>query len=480
MEEVELVANAAFGLEAIVHRELVKLGFDNITIEDGRLRFRGKLIDVCRLNVWLRTAERVQIVVGDFPALDFDQLFDQTKVLPWERWLGVDAAFPVNARVVRSQLRSTPNIQKMVKRAIVERMRKIYVRHWFAETGPKYEIDVSIIRDRVLITLDTTGAGLHKRGYRQTVGDAPLRESLAAGMLMVSYWNKERLLIDPFCGTGTIPIEAAMIGRNMAPGRNRDFAAELWPQFPVSMWTEVRKEARDMIGPPLPIAIIGSDIEGRALKLATQHAEIAGVATDIHFVKKPFIEFHATREYGCVVTNPPYGERMGTEEEVSKLHHEMGEILTMHDTWSHYIITSAPRFEREFGRRADRRRKLFNGKIECTLYQYLGPRPSWEVEAARAGSALPEAEQADEPEREVPQDADSLQGDSDSIVPMSQAEWSQVSTEIAPVEPPPAGDELAASDPPLQIRSSDAAATEGSEIERRMNTRRSDPQGERT
>lgn len=376
MEEIELLASTAFGLEAVVVRELRALGYEQATVEDGRVRFRGDLSAICRANLWLRCAERVQVVVGDFAARDFDELFDQTKVLPWEQWLAADVKFPVQARCVRSTIRSVPNTQKMVKRAIVERMRQVYSRHWFAETGTEYSIEAQIFGDRVLLTLDTSGDGLHKRGYRQLVGGAPLRETVAAALVQLSYWNRDRLLVDPFCGSGTIPIEAALIGRNLAPGRNRSFAAEDWPQIPGALWSAARQEVRDLEDRrPFALPIVGTDRDRSMVKISRQNARQAGVETDIHFEKKDFVEFPTNRDYGVLICNPPYGERLGSEQEVRQLHRDMGELLADLDTWSLYIFTAAEGFEREFGKRADRRRKLFNARIACTLYQYQGPRP---------------------------------------------------------------------------------------------------------
>lgn len=376
MGELDLVAIAAFGMEAIVVRELHALGYENATVEDGRVHFRGDFSAIARTNLWLRCAERIQIVVGEFEAKNFDDLFDTVKELPWEQWLPVDAQFPVAARCVRSLIRSVPNSQKMVKRAIVERLRKVHSRHWFAETGIEYNVEASMIGDRALLTIDTTGDGLHKRGYRKFSGGAPVRETVAAAMVMLSYWKRDRLLVDPFCGTGTIPIEAAMIGRNIAPGRVRNFAAEEWPQVPRSVWKEARQEARDLEDRrQFAMPIIGTDWDRDAIKTARMNAKIAGVETDIHFEKKDFVEFPTNRDFGVMICNPPYGERLGTEEEVRELYHDMGELLGHLDTWSLYILTAYERFEREFGRRADRRRKLFNARIPCTYYQYLGPKP---------------------------------------------------------------------------------------------------------
>ncbi|MCA9079776.1 MAG: class I SAM-dependent RNA methyltransferase [Planctomycetaceae bacterium] len=379
MQSIELVAQTAFGMEAIVARELRQLGYEPTGREDGRVRFLADPLAICRANMWLRCADRVAIVMGDFPARDFDELFDQIKELPWEEWIGVDDQFPVTASVVRSSIRSGVATQKMVKRAIVERLRKTHNRHWFQETGQEYRVDCSIIRDQVLMTIDTTGSGLHKRGYRRLAGEAPLRETLAAALVQLSYWSPGRFLIDPFCGTGTIPIEAALWGRRLAPGRNRQFTADKWPQVPAALWREAAQEAKDLEIHKLPFAIAGSDIDGKAIKLARKSAQEAGVAGDVQFTVRDFVDMPSSRDYGVLIANPPYGERMSDRESVAKINRDLGELLTMLDTWSYYILTAAPFFERQFGRRADRRRKLYNGKIECTYYQYTGPKPPQEA-----------------------------------------------------------------------------------------------------
>lgn len=386
-DEISLVANAAFGLERIVVRELADLGYTASKVEDGRVHFRGPLSAICRTNLWLRCAERVQVVIGEYPARDFDELFDGVKELPWEQWLPVDAKFPVNANCVRSEIRSPMNVQKMVKRAIVERLRKVYLRHKFPEDGVEFAVDCNIIRDKVLLTLDTSGDGLHKRGYRQFVGAAPLRETVAAALVKLSYWQSGRLLVDPFCGSGTIPIEAALIGRNFAPGLNRSFAAENWPQLPGKLWTQALQEARDLKGPPLPMQIIARDRDPKVLRIAKKNAKEAGVFSEIAFEAKDFIAFPTNRDYGCTICNPPYGERIGERDEVRQLHSDMGELLRPLETWSHYILTAAERFEQEFGQRADRRRKIFNARIPCTFYQYQGPRPP-ETDAAESHDDL--------------------------------------------------------------------------------------------
>lgn len=391
MQQVELIATAAFGLEAIVEREVQKLGYTETKVEDGRVRFKGDLTAICKANLWLRSADRVQLVIGEFHCPDFEQLFERTKEMPWEEWLTVDAKFPVYAKSVKSMLTATPSVQRAVKKAIVERLKTKHNRVWFDEEGPEYAIEISLLNDRALLTIDTSGEGLHKRGYRQMTTEAPLKETLAAAMIQLSYWNRDRILVDPFCGSGTIPIEAALIARNMPPGGDRTFAAENWPQVSIKLWTEARKEARDLRLKPLEQAIIATDMDPQVIRLARKHASDAGVGTDIHFERKLFAEFNDYREYGCMICNPPYGERMGDRETVDQLNEDFGEIIRMHPTWSFYCLTSHPWFERQAGAQASRRRKLYNGRIECTYYQYQGPRPPREaaLAAAEADAAVP-------------------------------------------------------------------------------------------
>lgn len=372
---ISIVATTAFGLEAVVSRELKALGYPDVVVQDGRVRFQGELRDVCRANLWLRSAERVMIEVGSFDSFDFGELFDHTFALPWEEWLPVDAEFPVNGRSVRSQLHSVPDCQRIIKKGVVERLKSKYTVDWFEETGPKVGIDFTLLKDHCTVCLDTTGPGLHRRGYRPLTGEAPIRETLASALVQLSYWNRDRLLVDPCCGTGTILIEAAMIGRNIAPGLNRQFVAEDWPIFPEGMWDEVREEARGQILPELPEKLAGYDSDWRPLKLAREAAKLAGVFDDLHLQQRPLSEFSTSQKYGCLITNPPYGERLGELDEVEELYREMGRQWGDLDTWSIYVITSHPQFEKLYGRRSDRRRKLFNGRIECTYHQYPGPRP---------------------------------------------------------------------------------------------------------
>jgi 23S rRNA (guanine2445-N2)-methyltransferase / 23S rRNA (guanine2069-N7)-methyltransferase len=372
---LELIATAASGTEAIVKRELEALGYAARTVSPGRLLFRGDLSAICRSNLWLRVGERVIIQMASFPAADFGTLFDGTAAAGWEAWLPRDAEFPVKGRSHRSQLSSVPACQKIVKKAIVERLRKAHRTDTLSETGPRCAVEVSLRDDVATLTLDTTGVGLHKRGYRRLVGEAQLRETLAAAMVRLSYWRPGRVLVDPFCGTGTIPIEAALIGRNIAPGINRDFAAEAWPSFDAQLWKRAREEVRDAARPPLTERLLGYDIDADVLSLARYHAEQAGVAEDIHWQERPFSELRAKAEYGCIITNPPYGERMGDDAEIAALYRTFPLVLRRLPTWSHYILSSRPDLEELVGQKADRRRKLYNGPLECTYYQFHGPKP---------------------------------------------------------------------------------------------------------
>jgi 23S rRNA (guanine2069-N7)-methyltransferase / 23S rRNA (guanine2445-N2)-methyltransferase len=372
---MELIATAASGTEAVVKRELASLGYTARTVTPGRLLFPGDMAAICRANLWLRAGERVLIQMGSFSATDFGVLFDATAALAWEDWLPRDAEFPVSGRSHHSQLSSVPACQKIVKRAIVERLRKAHGVEQLPETGPRCAVEISLRDDVATLTLDTTGVGLHKRGYRRLVGEAQLRETLAAVLVQLSYWRPGRVLADPFCGTGTIPIEAALFGRNIAPGLNRDFAAENWPTFDRRTWQQAREEARDLARPPLTERLLGYDIDADVLSLARFHAEQAGVAQDIHWQQRPFSELRAKAEYGCIITNPPYGERLGNDAEVEQLYRTFPLVLRRLPTWSHYILSSRPDLEELVGQPASRRRKLYNGPLECTYYQFHGPHP---------------------------------------------------------------------------------------------------------
>lgn len=374
---MHLIAATTFGLEAVVSRELKQLGYEKQTAEDGKVTFEADVAAIARANLWLRSAERVVVQVGQFEARDFGELFDRTNALPWEEWLPENAYFPVQGRSVRSQLHSTPDCQAIVKKAIVERLKQRYRKVWFQENGPTFTIEVSLLKDRATLTIDTTGPGLHKRGYRKQAGEAPLKETLAAAMIQLSYWNSGRMLLDPFCGSGTIPIEAALIGRKLAPGLHRTFAAEEWPIVPREIWVQARDEARSVALPKLDAPIVGSDIDADVLKLAQHHAMLVGVAEDIRFEHRDFAKISGSDllPYGCLIANPPYGERLGEQDEAETLYKRLGAFCNRLDGWSAYVLTSHKEFEMFFGGRCDRRRKLYNGRIECTYYQFQGPKP---------------------------------------------------------------------------------------------------------
>lgn len=372
---LDLIATTAFGLEAVVRRELNALGYDGTIVGPGRVLFSADVAAICRTNLWLRTADRVLVRIAAFPAEDFDALFDTTKSLAWDRWIGADAAFPVNGRSLRSQLTSVPACQRAVKKAVVESLLAAHHATELPETGPAYKIEIALLDNLATLTIDTTGPSLHKRGYRQFAATAPLKETMAAALIQLSFWRPDRPLIDPFCGSGTIPIEAAMIGRNMAPGLNRTFAAETWPNIDSQLWQDARTEARDLALPDLPERLMGTDIDSHALEIARFNAEQAGVAAQTHFQNRPFERLTSKRSYGCVITNPPYGERLGDHEEWEPLYESIPLVLRKLPTWSHYILTAYPKFEALIGRTADRRRKLYNGRIECTYFQFHGPRP---------------------------------------------------------------------------------------------------------
>lgn len=375
MAKIELIATAAFGLESIVARELKILGYDQLDVENGRVTFKTDELGICRSNLWLRCSDRVLLKMGSFEAQTFEELFQQTKSLPWEDWLPENANFPVQGKSIKSKLFSVSDCQAIVKKAIVERLKETYARSWFEENGPRYQIEVALLNDRVTLTIDTSGLGLHKRGYRQLAGQAPLKETLAAAMIQLSFWNKDRALIDPFCGTGTIPIEAAFIAQNRAPGLKRSFAAEKWPNIPTALWQEAWQEGLDLWERNTPLHIFGSDIDPNALALARTHAIDAGVEGVIHFQRLPVAEVRSRFKYGHLIANPPYGERLGDVKDVEGLYVELGETFKRLDNWSLHILTTHKFPERLIGRRWDKSRKLYNGRLECHYFQFYGPRP---------------------------------------------------------------------------------------------------------
>lgn len=390
MPQFDLIATSTFGLENVVARELSQLGYTDLRTSDGRVDFRGDENDIARCNLWLRTADRVLIRVGEFPAPDFGSLFDGTLELPWNELLPVDARFPVTGRSVRSRLHAVPRVQAAVKKAIVENLKRKHNRFRFDETGAEFAVEVSLLKDIATLTIDTSGDGLHKRGYRDAAGAAPLRETMAAGLIQLSYWNRDRLLIDPFCGSGTIPVEAAMIGRRIAPGLGRSFIAEDWPWLDRTVWKNVRTEARDLKLPKLPEPILAFDHDPAAIRLSEHNASEAGVTAEIRFKVQEISDLKSTREFGCIICNPPYGERMGDAREIEAVYREMGRVMAPLTSWSIYVLTSNRWFEKHFGRQAGRRRKLYNGRLECQYYQYPGPRPDTEKDTT-PDDALPES-----------------------------------------------------------------------------------------
>lgn len=375
MSKMQLIATSTFGIEAVVGRELLKLGYNDQQVENGKVTFAGDENAICRANLWLRSADRVLIKIGDFKALTFEELFQQTKALPWDEWIPENAEFPVDGKSIDSKLASVPDCQAIVKKAVVEKLKQKYKREWFDESGPLYRIEVGILKDWVTLTIDTSGAGLHKRGYRKLVSGAPLKETLAAAMIMISRWNHERVLVDPLCGSGTIPIEAALIGRNMAPGLKRTFTSEAWGNVPAGIWKNAREEALDLVRKDCELRIQGSDIDDEVMSLARYHAKEAGVEKDVHLQRMAVADLSSRYKYGFIISNPPYGERLGEMNEVEKLYKQMGSVFKTLDSWSYYILSSHPRFEAIFGRKADKKRKLYNGRIMCNYFQFFGPPP---------------------------------------------------------------------------------------------------------
>ncbi|MDF2668004.1 MAG: methyltransferase [Paenibacillus sp.] len=375
MDRIQLVATAPMGLEAVVAREVRELGYTDVSVENGRISYWSDALGICRSNLWLRTADRVLVKLGEFKATTFDELFEGTKALPWPDWIPGDAEFPVNGRSHKSQLSSVPACQGIVKKAIVEKMKLRYNTEWFPEDGPLYVIEVSLLNDIATLTLDTSGIGLHKRGYRKLVTEAPIKETMAAAMVLLSRWRPGRPLHDPFCGSGTIPIEAAMIGWNLAPGLRRTFDAEAWDVIPQELWEQAREEAYDLVRDDEPLEIVGSDIDREAIEVALAAAKGAGLAKEISFYETPVGKWQPQGDYGCIITNPPYGERIGTADEVQQVIRQLGSIYKRLDTWSAFILSPSKQFEHYFGRPADKKRKLFNARIECALLQYMGPLP---------------------------------------------------------------------------------------------------------
>lgn len=374
--KLELIATATFGLEAVVKREIEALGYKIIRSEDAKITYMGDERAIARSNLWLRSADRVLLKMGEFKALEFEDLFQQTKAIAWEDIIPADGKFTVTGTSVKSKLHSVPACQSIVKKAIVERLGSFYCIDRFEETGAEYTVKVTILKDRVTLTIDTSGTGLHKRGYRVSDVAAPIKETLAAAMVQLSFWKAGRLLVDPCCGSGTIPIEAAMIGRNIAPGLNRKFASQEWDIIPPEIWKEERKAAFEAIDYDADIRIEASDISGRAVEAAIENAAEAGVDDCVEFKKMDMARLTAEEEGGIVITNPPYGERIGEKKQIEAIYSAYNEFYRKNPTWSLFMVTTDKEVENKiFGRPADRRRKLYNGRLEVCYYQFHGQKP---------------------------------------------------------------------------------------------------------
>ncbi|MEH7176629.1 THUMP domain-containing class I SAM-dependent RNA methyltransferase [Neobacillus vireti] len=380
MGKYQLIATAAMGLEAIVAKEVRALGYE-CEVENGKVIYTGDENAIARSNLWLRTADRVKIKVGEFKAYTFDELFEKTKALPWEKYLPEDAEFPVTGKSVKSKLFSVSDCQAIVKKAVVDRMKSHYKRNsWFEESGAYFRIEVALLKDVATITIDTSGQGLHKRGYRVDQGEAPLKETLAAALVSLTNWKPDKPFIDPFCGSGTIPIEAAMIGQNIAPGFNREFVSESWNWIPETVWDQARTEAEDLAKYDQQLDITGTDIDHRMVKIAQENSFEAGLGDLIQYKQMQVRDITTNKEYGVIVGNPPYGERLGEKKAVEQMYSEMGKAFSKLDTWSIYIMTSNEQFEQFYGKPATKKRKLFNGFIRTDLYQYWGKRPPRTIE----------------------------------------------------------------------------------------------------
>ena len=377
MRTFDLLVPCHFGLEAVLKREIYDLGYEITKVEDGRVTFEGDEEAICRANIFLRTAERVMIQVGRFKATTFEELFQGIKNLPWEEYIPEDGKFWVKkASSINSKLFSPSDIQSIAKKAMVERMKQNYHKEWFKEDGAAYPVRIFLLKDEVTVALDTSGDSLHKRGYRTMTSKAPLTETLAASLIMLTPWRKDRILVDPFCGSGTFPIEAAMIAANVAPGMNRDFTAEEWTNLiDRKLWYECVKEAEDMIDTTVKVDIQGYDIDGDVIKAARENAKRAGVEHMIHFQQRAVADLSHPKKYGFIITNPPYGERLEDKADLPALYTQIGQAYQRLDSWSMFLITSYTDTEKYIGRKADKNRKIYNGMLKTYFYQFLGPKP---------------------------------------------------------------------------------------------------------
>ena len=377
MRTFDLLVPCHFGLEAVLKREIYDLGYEITKVEDGRVTFEGDEEAICRANIFLRTAERVMIQVGRFKATTFEELFQGIKNLPWEEYIPEDGKFWVKkASSINSKLFSPSDIQSIAKKAMVERMKQKYHKEWFKEDGAAYPVRIFLLKDEVTVALDTSGDSLHKRGYRTMTSKAPLTETLAASLIMLTPWRKDRILVDPFCGSGTFPIEAAMIAANVAPGMNRDFTAEEWTNLiDRKLWYECVKEAEDMIDTTVKVDIQGYDIDGDVIKAARENAKRAGVEHMIHFQQRAVADLSHPKKYGFIITNPPYGERLEDKADLPELYTQIGQAYQRLDSWSMFLITSYTDTEKYIGRKADKNRKIYNGMLKTYFSQFLGPKP---------------------------------------------------------------------------------------------------------
>lgn len=377
MRRFEMIVPCHFGMESVLKKEIIELGYDITEVADGRVTFWGDEEALCRASIFLRTAERILIKIGSFHVESFEELFQGTKELPWEEYIPVDGKFWVaKAASVKSKLFSPSDIQSIMKKAMVERLKGIYKVNWFEESGASFPIRVFLMKDQVTVGLDSTGESLHKRGYRKLTAKAPIAENLAAALIMLTPWNKDRILVDPFCGSGTFPIEAAMMAAGMAPGMNRSFMAQSWPHIVEKRnWEDALEEAREMVDINIDPDIQGYDIDDGMVTIARENARLAGVDKLIHFQRRGVEQLSHPKKYGFIITNPPYGERLQEKKEMPALYRTIGQRFGELDSWSMYLITAYEQAEQDIGRRADRNRKIYNGMMKTYYYQFMGPKP---------------------------------------------------------------------------------------------------------
>ncbi|MFC2063993.1 class I SAM-dependent RNA methyltransferase [Chloroflexota bacterium] len=376
MKPITLIATSTFGLEAVVKRELLGLGYQDLKVSEGKIQYQAALEDIPTSNLWLRSADRVLLKMGEFAALTFEELFEHTRAIPWEEWIPVDGKFNVNGKSVKSTLESVSACQAIVKKAVVERLKSVYHKEWFEESGAEFTIQVALLKDVATLTIDTSGKGLTRRGYRTQAGTAPLKETLASALVQLSFWNNDRLLIDPMCGSGTILIEAAMLGKNIAPGLKREFASEFWPAIPDKVWRVSRLKAFEAVNKTIDLQISGYDIDQQLVDSARINARKAGVGQDITFEQKDVKDLWIDNQYGILITNPPYGHKLGEFKAMNEIYISLNKTFRKKTGWSIYVLSADKQFPNYFKRsRPDRVRKLFNGPLEVNYYQYFGERP---------------------------------------------------------------------------------------------------------